>query len=175
MKPVRDLFNAEQRVVIEACDLLVHIRERCSVAVGSPSEALAVISDVRDLAYESLNQLQHEYLILLAVKYLIEVRSFPEDTIWYWNPRSTGGIDEPDLKGLVDGNVVVSAEVTTSRRPVGTIDVRMRATLSKLSGFEGEKFYFVRTTAMARRAATIITKSGYEISEILLPGASDDL
>jgi hypothetical protein len=175
VKPIHDLHGARQEVIIEACDLLAKLREECSVAPGTAEDALEVLSAVRDLAYESLNQLQHEYLILLATEYLLDKNIVGKETVWFWNPRQTGGIDEPDLRGESGGHAVVSAEITTSRRPVGTIDTRMRSTLRKLSCFDGRKFYFVKTSAMARRARTIIQANNYPIEPVLLIKGADEL
>ena len=127
------------------------------------------------MAYENLNQMQHEYLILLAARYLAEQAAVPADTSWQWNPRQTGGSSEPDLQGSAGAAVLVSAEITTSRRPVGTIDKRMRTTLAKLNGFAGQRFYIVRTSAMATRASTIVKANDYAISVVILPYGADEL
>ena len=88
--------------------------------------------------------------------------------MWYWNPRQTGDHTEPDLRGIYSGAILVSAEITTSEKPVGTIDSRMKKILTKLAAMQGEKFYFVRTSEMRQRAATKITKGGWEIEVIQL-------
>jgi hypothetical protein len=83
---------------------------------------------------------------------------------WYWNPRQTG--DYSDIRAVISGEIVLSAEVTTSERPVGIIDARMRDTLDKLNRMPGSKFYFVRSNAMEQRAKTKVEKSGFEIQVI---------
>lgn len=88
------------------------------------------------------------------------------DTVWHWNPRQTGGVDEPDLRGSDASGIVVSAEVTTSLLPQGVIDSRMSKTLRKLSAMDGALYYFVRSDAMAARAQTKIRKAGHQISVV---------
>jgi hypothetical protein len=61
------------------------------------------------------------------------------------------------------GEIVLSAEVTTSERPVGIIDTRIRDTLAKLSTMPGRRFYFVRTDTMGQRAMTKVEKGGFPI------------
>jgi hypothetical protein len=58
---------------------------------------------------------------------------------------------------------LLSAEVTASERPVGTIDTRIRDTLAKLGNMPGRRFYFVRTASMEQRATTKIEKGGFAI------------
>ena len=63
---------------------------------------------------------------------------------------------------------MISAEITTSEKPVGTIDSRMQKTLAKLAEMQGAKFYFVRTPQMQQRANTKITKVGWNIEVVQL-------
>ena len=175
MENIGDLVSAEQKVLADSSLLLQTLRENCVTEPCSAADAVRVLANIRDLAYENLNQIQHEYLILLAAKYLAEKSITPAETYWQWNPRQTGGSSEPDLQGSVGATVLVSAEITTSRRPVGTIDKRMRSTLAKLNGFSGQRFYFVRTSAMAARASTIVKSNGYAIIVVILPQGADEL
>ncbi|MEZ3133877.1 hypothetical protein ACBG90_04170 [Stutzerimonas kunmingensis] len=175
MEYIGNLDSAEQKVLVDSSLLLKTLRENCAAEPTSAADAVRVLANIRDLAYENLNQIQHEYLILLSARYLAEQAVVPTDTSWQWNPRQTGGSNEPDLQGSVSAEILVSAEITTSRRPVGTIDKRMRTTLSKLNGFSGQRFYFVRTSAMAARASTIVKANNYAISVVILPHGADEL
>jgi hypothetical protein len=175
MEHIGSLEAAEQKVLADSSLLLKTLRENCATEPISAAGAVSVLANIRDLSYENLNQIQHEYLILLAAKYLADQAVVPADASWQWNPRQTGGSSEPDLQGTVSTDILVSAEITTSRRPVGTIDKRMRTTLAKLNGFSGQRFYFVRTSAMATRASTIVKANGYAISVVILPNGADEL
>lgn len=175
MERIGNFESAELKVLEDSCHLLDTLRKKCIGEPDSAADAVSVLANIRDLAYENLNQIQHEYLILLAAKYLTEKNVVSADTSWQWNPRQTGGSNEPDLQGSIGPVVQVSAEITTSRRPVGTIDKRMRTTLAKLDGFSGQRFYFVRTSAMGTRASTIVKTNGYNISVVILPHAADEL
>jgi hypothetical protein len=175
MENIGNLNSAEQKVLADSSLLLKTLRENCATEPTSAADAVSVLANIRDLAYENLNQIQHEYLILLAAKYLTEEAIVPAETFWQWNPRQTGGSSEPDLQGTVGAAVLISAEITTSRRPIGTIDKRMRTTLAKLNVFAGQRFYFVRTSAMATRASTIVRANDYTIAVVILPHGADEL
>lgn len=175
MEHIGSLEAAEQKVLMDSTFLLKTLRENSAREPTSAADAVSVLANIRDLAYENLNQIQHEYFILLAAKYLADKAVVPADASWQWNPRQTGGSSEPDLQGSASAAILVSAEITTSRRPVGTIDKRMRITLAKLNGFSGQRFYFVRTSAMATRASTIVKANGYSISVVIVPHGADEL
>jgi hypothetical protein len=91
--------------------------------------------------------------------------------VWSWNPRQTGDSTEPDLRGHLDGTVVLSAEVTTSKEPLGTIDKRMGSTLQKLAQMDGALYYFVRTDTMLSRARTKVLKGQWPIEVIKVDAA----
>jgi hypothetical protein len=63
---------------------------------------------------------------------------------------------------------VILAEITTSDRPVGVIDGRMRRTLEKLSRMQGSRYYFVRTEKMEQRALTKVRKASWAITVVRL-------
>lgn len=136
-----------------------------SLSVESGIDRLRVI---RTKAYEELNQIQHEFAILRAAQMLGEELGAKPPVVWSWNPRQTGGHGEPDLRATGDGKVILSAEVTTSEKPQGVIDTRMRKTLAKLAQMEGCKFYIVTSQAMARRAETKIKNNGWLIKVRLI-------
>jgi len=174
MEHIGSLDSAEEKVLADSSLLLKTLKENCTREPDSAADAVRVLANIRDLAYENLNQIQHEYLILLAARYLAAKKIVPVGTCWQWNPRQTGGIGEPDLQGSAGAQVLVSAEITTSGRPKGTIDKRMRTTLAKLNGFAGRRFYFVRTSAMSNRASTIVKANNYVIAVVILPYGADE-
>lgn len=160
MDVVGSIEEAREKVFSDVKCLLEDLRSLTQSEPASVDEGIARIAEIRECAYEDLNQIQHEFLILQAANWLLENERVSEQATWSWNPRQTGGSDEPDLRAELDGNIKVSCEITTSRRPVGTIAERMRSTLAKLSEFEGDKFYFVRTDQMLKRAEKYI-KDGH--------------
>ena len=94
----------------------------------SATEGVELLGRVRTAAHEDLNQIPHEFLVLLAARWLQTSGHVPCGMEWFWNPRQTGGLDEPDLLGKKDGKRIVSGEATSSDKPRGAILKRMRAT-----------------------------------------------
>ena len=177
MERIGKLIDAEEKVLSDARALLGEVKRVVASDPKDPFEAVGILSELRDVAYENLNQIQHEYLILAAVKHLIGNSLVHPDTEWSWNPRQTGTAKEPDLLGDHQGCCLISAEVTTSRRPIGTIVGRMQSTLEKLNGpeFRGAKYYFVRTDAMERKAKSIVDRDGLDIDVVRLSHVRDEL
>lgn len=172
--PMRNLGAREEaraKVLADARCCMDRIRAIAACTFDDPDQAMDVLQRLRAESYEDLNQIQHEYLILCAVEWLVDQGLCARVTEWYWNPRQTGDHAEPDLLGKTDGTTIVSAEVTTSARPDGVIDTRMRKTLDKLSQQPGQRFYFVRTAAMANRAATKARKANWDIRVVQLAPA----
>src|SRR5205823_344454 len=93
---------------------------------------VALLRLVRSEAYEDINQLQHEALLLEAAARLRTLHPELSEMNWFWNPANTGTGDEPDLRVMRGSEIIVSVEATASERSVGTISVRMKRTLSKL-------------------------------------------
>jgi hypothetical protein len=112
-----------------------------------------------------LNQIQHEFLLLQGLAWLSK-NGFESEIDWDWNPRQTGGGNEPDLRGSVNGKILVSAEASTSEKPQGILDTRMRKTLEKLSRMDGQRFYFVSSDEMMKRAETKILKANWSIKVV---------
>ena len=177
MELIGELPEAERKVLLDAKALLAELSRVGSCDPQTAEKAVGVLSRLRELVYEDLNQIQHEYMILDAVRYLVDNSIVPANTLWQWNPRQTGGADEPDLEGKVGESVLVSAEVTTSRKPEGTIKDRMRNTLRKLQRdqIRGQKYYFVRTAAMERKARSIVEREGATITIVRLNHATVEL
>lgn len=127
-----------------------------------------MLVDLRRATYEDLNQIQHEYAALRAIEWMVARQIVSSEALWEWNPRQTGTAIEPDVRAVLKGEIVVSGEVTTSPEPKGEIDKRMGVTLAKLSSMQGQRFYFVLSAAMARRARTKTTKAGHMVEVVQL-------
>ena len=163
MEQIVNLSLAEKQVLQKVRQLLFMIRRTTAEEPSSLKDGVGVLERLRNDNYENLNQIQHEAMILRAALDL-QIRDLAGKPVdWYWNPRQTGGLEEPDLRGIVAGNIYISAEITTSKSPIGAIDKRMGATLEKLSKMPGKKIYFVRTEAMEKRAKTKVSKADYPI------------
>lgn len=163
MEQIIDLNKAEAQVFQKVKKLIT--AGRTIVAKDPPNlkSGIDILKQLRKAIYEDLNQIQHEEMILRAAR-LLESSHLPGQQVeWYWNPRQTGTVDEPDLQGLVAGRIAVSAEITASEDPKGGIDRRMAITLEKLSKLPGKTFFFVCTDSMEKRARTKVERAGYHI------------
>jgi hypothetical protein len=130
------------------------------------NEQVLFLTKFRKAIYEDLNQLQHKALIIESAEIL--QKEYPKINKWKWHPEQTSHPDEADLMGYTDDKIIISAEVTTSMLPVGTIDTRMRKTLDSLKGKPGERFYFVRSKEMLTRSETKISNNNWDITSRLL-------
>jgi hypothetical protein len=164
MEKLTNIDEAKVKVLSDMNAFLESIRNLAGENASELSVGLYKLRSIRLSVYENLNQIQHEYLILQGLIWLSSNALVPTGTQWYWNPRQTGDSTEPDLLGIVDGHVVISAEATTSEKPQGVIDVRMKNTLKKLNEMPGRKFYFIRTDLMEMRAKTKVLNNGWGIS-----------
>lgn len=162
MEMVGDAAKAEARVFADMQSLLSKLRELAAGEIASVDKGGARLREIRIAVYEDLNQIQHEYLILRGLRWLV-ANGFGVEAEWEWNPRQRGNATEPDLRGSLNRKVLVSAEATASEKPEGSLDTRMRETLKKLAKMEGEKFYFVAADKMVRRAETKIRENGWDI------------
>jgi len=163
MEPLDDLAAMEEEVLAQIKRVILDIKKAIKDEPSDLAEGIRVLADLRKEVYEDLNQLQHEAMILRAARSINSTDFFGDIIEWYWNPRQTGSAEEPDLRGEIKGKAVVSAEITTSENPKGTIDKRMASTLKNLNNMSGKKLYFVRTETMENRAKTKVLKSGYQI------------
>lgn len=111
---------------------------------------ISLLRELRSDIYEQLNQLQHEYLIIKSSEQF--AKQYPDVDTWRWHPNQTSGKGEPDLIGYCKGKVVISAEITTSQKPIGSISTRMKKVMKKLEECEGDKFYVVETEEMKNSA-----------------------
>lgn len=163
MKKIISLSDSQNKILKDIQNCITQIRHLAESDIETVKRGIVTLRNIRNELYEDLNQIQHEEMILRAIKYLQENEFHGMKIGWYWNPRQTGNAGEPDLRGQKNNRVIISAEITTSERPKGTIDKRMQTTLKRLNEMDGRKYYFVRTSAMERRALTKIRKSGYVI------------
>ena len=168
MEEIGNIGSAESRLLAQLKGVFSHIREAGHAQPGNLESGLEILNSLRRLIYEDMNQLQHEALILQTAK-LLQAEFYPAIPIkWLWNPRQTGGKDEPDLQGLDHERVIVSAEITTSQNPKGGIGSRMAMTLKKLSAMLGDKYYVVATEDMEQRAKLKLNNLGYQINVLRL-------
>ncbi|RFP26159.1 hypothetical protein D0T25_01215 [Duganella sp. BJB488] len=166
MQLIGDIEQLRQQVFNDIKHSLASIQELAAQPHPTLESGIRILERLRAECYEDLNQIQHEFLALQAAEHLLKLNASVELS---WNPRQTGTADEPDIRGMSMEAIIFSAEVTASPRPSGAIDVRMRDTLQKLSTFPGEKFYFVRTAEMSKRASSKIAKAGWSINVVLMP------
>ena len=163
MEKITDLKLREEEVFKEVKTLILKIKKAIEYEPSDFPTGINILEDLRKGIYEDLNQIQHEAMILRAAHSINSTDFYGYNVEWYWNPRQTGSAEEPDLCGKIAGENVVSAEITTSENPGGTIDKRMASTLKNLNNMPGKKIYFVRTETMEKRAKSKVSKCGYQI------------
>ena len=168
MEQITSINAMGDRLLNKLKTCIVTIRDLVQREVSSIDEGIATLRHLRRKVYEDLNQVQHESLLLTSVRWLEANIPQCANAEWYWNPRQTGGSTEPDLRCVRDGQIIVSAEATTSEEPKGSIDTRMRDTLAKLSEMPGQRYYFVRTESMAQRARGKVLNNRHDIKIITL-------
>jgi hypothetical protein len=156
MEKITDIKYIMGKVLADMNNFINTIRKFVGEEVSSLSDGLTMLRNVRSSVYEDLNQIQHEYLILQGFLWLSKNGFNQPEIIWYWNPRQTGNTEEPDLRAILNGKILLSAEATTSEIPQDLIDSRINHTLLKLAEMEGTRYYFIRTTSMENRARTKI-------------------
>ena len=168
MKEIGTIEELEASVLPKIQKLAAQIRTALAHDVTEVGAGLSALRLLRRIAQEETNQILHEAMLLEAAKWLTSNHSMGSALTWAWNPRQTGGAKEPDLEARRASKVIVSAEATTSTEAKGMIDQRMSTTLAKLNQMRGDKYYFVGTAAMCRRAETKIKKAKYAIQVVLL-------
>ena len=161
-----DIKKAKSVLENKISDQLSGLKNILNSPGNSLTEKIELLRSVRSAVYEDLNQFQHENLIIKVATELQQ--DFRKVDQWKWHPNQTGGKSEADLQGYMNGKIILSAEITTSLRPIGAIDKRMRTTLEKLDELEGNKFYIVQTEAMAQRARSKINNFNFDITVLQL-------
>ncbi|MEW6688428.1 MAG: hypothetical protein AB1452_04965 [Pseudomonadota bacterium] len=175
MERLGKFADARTKVLADVKRLVATVQQVATTPIGSVEAGIAILKQLRAGTYEDLNQIQHEFMIVRAAEWLVGQKRWSGETVWFWNPRQTGPADEPDLRGEINGTVLLSAEITTSTNPQGEIDTRMRDTLEKLSRMAGARFYFTASSAMHQRASTKIAKSGWQIEAVHLSNVASVL
>jgi len=165
MDKIESLGKAEAKILGDMQEIVSTIRGLSAHDVKDAQHGVLLLREIRLSVYENLNQIQHEYLILRGLRWLCD-NGFESHIEWEWNPRQTGDADEPDLRGIRDGRILISAEATASENPIGTVDARMSQTLEKLNTMQGQRFYFVSTDRMAQRARTKANKRNWSIKVV---------
>ena len=163
MEKIGDLTSTEEKVLEGVRQVIFKIKRAVQEEPSDLKKGIKILANLRNEVYEDLNQIQHEAMILRAARSISSTDFIGNAVDWYWNPRQTGSAKEPDLRGEIAGKIVVSAEITTSAKPKGSIDKRMDTTLKNLNNMPGKKLYFVRTETMEKRAKTKVSKNLYEI------------
>lgn len=170
-----NIETANLKVLEDLHRWLATIQELARQLFETPDAGVSILRRIRSETSEDLNQIQHEHSILLAARWLLQTGICRDDTEWFWNPRQTGLVEEPDLQGRDNGETIIFAEITTSAKPIGVIDARMRRTLNKLSTMAGRRYYFVCTDSMRQRANTKVSRAEWQIEVVLLPSGGDVL
>jgi hypothetical protein len=165
LEQIEDSAEAEAKVLRDMQEIVVKFRRLSAQDVKDISGGVEQLREIRSSIYEDLNQIQHEYLLLRGLGWLL-ANGFDKVEKWEWNPRQTGSRNEPDLRGSANGEILISVEASTSEYPRGKVDSRMTETLEKLSKMEGQKFYFVSTVEMERRAETKTRKANWSIGVV---------
>lgn len=163
MERLQDFDEAERKLLGEIGRCLESVRQVINQDPITASAGVRLLNSIRNFSCEAINQLQHAEMALSAARLLQETEFRGERLEWYWNPRQTGDASEPNLRAVRNGKVMVSAEVTTSLRPIGSIDTRMRETLRKLNKMPGHRFYFVKTGSMEHRAKSKVNRAGLAV------------
>jgi hypothetical protein len=132
MQLVGNIEDAEAAVLADVVTLVDELRTLIAVTPTTASQGVELLSQVRDAAYADLNQIHHEYLILCAIRWLTSRHPEYQHAEWRWNPRQTGDASEPDLQCILSRRICISAEITTSRRPIGTIPLVSRLSASRI-------------------------------------------
>jgi hypothetical protein len=164
MRKIGDFDSERNRLLKEARKLISDVQGVVGVEqIGNLKKAVDTLWELRKVCYEHLNQIQHADMILRAAD-RIKKEYYPEKDIeWSWNPKQTGSKAgkerEPDLRGMIAEEIVVSAEITPSAKPIYKT---MAETLEKLNEMPGKKkIYFVQTEKMERSAQSEVSKQGY--------------
>ena len=168
MNETTDCAGEEVRILERLRACLDRARAAVACDATDLKTGIAALNQLRSGCAEDINQLQHAAGVLAAAKFLYDKQPDADDLKWYWHPYQTGSIEEPDLRVVRGGDIAISAEVTTSTKPDGKIAERMRDTLAKLQKMPGDRFYFVFSPQMQKRAETKIHKAGHDISVIAI-------
>lgn len=150
----------------ELNSLFEFLQEHIRIIPIEINDQILLLKNIRSNVYEDINQLQHKALLIKAIELL--QKDFPNINKWYWHPKQTSNSEQADISGYCNKEVILNAELTTSLKPVGAIDKKMKKTLAYLSKKDGVKFYFVQTLEMHNRAKTKVRKMNLDVKVIQL-------
>lgn len=163
-----DITHEKQILEQELNSIFSVLRRVTETALPTGIDAqLKIFQKLRADIYEDLNQLQHKALIIKAAE--LFQTEHPGIEEWRWHPKQTSHPDEPDLRGIENERIVISAEVTSSAKPIGTIDKRMANTLNSLNRKTGTLYYCVQSQEMLARANSKVSKNQFRIIVRLIP------
>lgn len=117
-----DLSTAKDKILADIRRYVAEVQCIAGSPVETVEDGIRTLIALRKTSYEDLNQIQHEYAAFCAVHWLIAERRAPEGVTWQWNPRQTGDAAEPDIRAVLEGQIIISGEVTTSPDPKGFVD-----------------------------------------------------
>src|SRR5687767_12048206 len=90
MQRIVTLADARQKVLADIGVFITQLRSLTRHTPRSVKDGIATLRQIRRTAYEDLNQIQHESLILEAAAWLAARNLIPASASMYWNPRQTG-------------------------------------------------------------------------------------
>jgi hypothetical protein len=163
MEKIGDAATAEAKVVRDVQGLVAKVKRLAAQDVKDADYGIALLTLLRAEIGEDLNQIQHEYLILRGVRWLVADRC---GSSLEWNPRQTGSGNEPDLRGRGTAGLWYRRKRRHRRIRSERFDGRMKKTLAKLSQMEGIKFYFICTEPMEKRAKFKVASNGWAIKVV---------
>lgn len=163
-----NITHEKQILEQELSNLFSILRRATKTTLSTGIDAqIKTLQKLRAEIYEDLNQLQHKALIIKAAE--LFQTEYPGIDRWCWHPKQTSHPDEPDLSGFEHESIIISAEVTSSAKPVGTIDQRMTNTLNSLNRKNGTLYYCVQSQEMFARANSKVNKNQLRIIVRLIP------
>ena len=167
MSNLESFEHARHELLADVQRRLLILQRLNSEPVESIDDAMTRLQLLRRQALDDLNEIQRDYLLVLAAEWLVAHGMAAASTRWQLKPRA-GGADLPPLVGRDGDTVTISAEVNASDEPIGAIDAQMRRVLFRLSTMPGRRFYFVRSASMKRRAVTKVIKAGWDVAVVQL-------
>lgn len=168
MKELNDCAREEVKILGQIRSCLQKVQNLAVNNVPRLHDIVKALSKPHQACFEEINQLQHVAGILAAAKFLYDGYVRADDLKWFWNPYRVVSHDEPDLRAMLGSQIVYSAKITTSTKPVGITAKQMDSLFERLQKMEGALFYFVFSDSALRRAKTKVSKCNYKITVVRL-------
>ena len=115
MKRLPNLDVAEAQVLNDIAVFVKSVRDLTKADITSTAQGIKTLTQLRRTAYEELNQIQHEEMILRAARFLETTVFSGQPLTWFWNPRQTG--DDRGLHPVLRGEVNSVSVVRTFANP----------------------------------------------------------